>query len=112
MNVAGDVTKLPVWAQRHIDTLEMRYQETLTELNALKANEPTRVIVEPHANLLGEGRREPTYLNERSIVRFVMGERRYIDVTLDADRLNVHSDATLLIVPSSSNHVYLERRDR
>lgn len=111
MKVDGDLTKLPVWARRHIDTLEMRYREVLTELNALKANEPTRVMVEPHASMLGDGK-EPTYLNERSIVRFLFGERQYVDVRLDGDRLDVHSDSTLRIVPSASNHVYVGRQER
>lgn len=106
-----DISKLPVKVQRHIETLEMRLRERTDELNALKANEPTRVVVDSHAHLLGPDHL-PTYLPDRTHIRFMFGERQYVEVRLDDDRVEIHSDSTLWVVPSASNHIYIGRRDR
>jgi hypothetical protein len=43
----SDLKKLPVWAQKHIATLEMRLREIQEELAERKENKPTGVIVNP-----------------------------------------------------------------
>lgn len=74
--------RLPAKIVRYIEALERRVSE-LEEAARDKTGEPTRVIVDPYADMRGF---QPTYLNASDNVRFVVnaeGEHEaYIDVRL------------------------------
>jgi len=109
------IENLPKWAQDHIGVLNTRLNEARAELNRLGEGQPTKVIVDPYAEMRMAGAK-PLYLTENSLVRFIVGEGReqYIDVSLDKQGagVSVRGGTTVTVTPRASNSVTLDVPER
>lgn len=106
---AEQMAKLPQWAQRHIERLNMQ----IANLESARDQQtPTRVILDPY-----DGQR---YIDEGTLVRFQMpGGKRHLDCSLrephnlslgDRSALSVSADSMLTILPGAANTVYIISR--
>lgn len=105
-----DFSRLPKWAQEHIRVLQMRLDERTDELNALGEQQPTRILIERWGADL-----TPTYLPDKTIVRFVVGEgwEQRVDVRINNEgELELLGGTQLVLAPSSSNVVRVGVRQR
>lgn len=97
----GDFDWLPKWAQRHIETLEMRVEEWKEKAQEGPADSNT--VLGPHVHGKPLGRNVS--------VRFYLSDDRatadWIDVRADGNEVDVMASDTLLVHPCSSNHVEL-----
>jgi hypothetical protein len=100
--------KLPVWARKEIELLERRLAEAEAELDRINANEPTLIVVDPHAAMIGRGR-TPTYVPNNHVVRFFPSSETgfYVDVRLgrrkDDIAVEIHAAGPVAIELNSSN---------
>jgi hypothetical protein len=106
--MSGDVSKLPVWARKKIELLERDLREAEAELERIHANEPTLIVVDPHAAMIGRGR-TPAYVPNHHVVRFFPTSETgfYVDVRLgrrnDDIAVEIHSAGPVAIELNSSN---------
>jgi hypothetical protein len=104
----GNITKLPVWAQDHIERLanEKARLKALVEEMAFKVGDTNVALVYGI---------EDRPLPKDSVVRFRprLGSRDYFDVRLDDGRLTINASDLLSISPAASNHIqlYLPRKE-
>lgn len=109
--------RLPMWAQAELERLELRLErlelrlaERTRERDALRANEPSHVAVNPG----GIEDRVDFYLNDQDCVRFAFHGstpddwKNWIDVKIEDGRLFLHSAHQLTIHPHVTNAVYVE----
>ena len=111
---AGDVTRLPKWAQRRIEVLERALAYERAKL--AQGPEGSMAFADPHSEA-------PRPLGPRPHIRFLVGETlrgRYqeIDISL-ADRqpdgirrLQIMGSDSILVCPRSTNLVEIEVKRR
>lgn len=105
---AGDLTKLPKWAQRYTDVLLMRLREAQERL--AEGTDDASVFMNPYST-------PPTPLGHDPTIEFRIedGRNEYIQVQRDAyeeNSLRVHSSRGLLVRPVASNVVKIKWEER
>jgi hypothetical protein len=98
----SDVTKLPKWAQQHIQTLEqnVRYYER----QAYEACSTDPLATDTHVDTMLD-RNDMRGLPKGSTIRFTLGKQR-VSVRVAGHQLDVRSDgAPIFVKPWACNHV-------
>lgn len=103
MTTEPDLSKLPKWAQRHIETLTRDLAHAHAKLSEGPGNSDTFAddYVTP-ARPLGRETRIVFYVSEPHPTS---GIRDYIDCRLDDGRLHVSGTSPLIVEPRSANGV-------
>lgn len=103
----SDISKLPRWAQQHIEILErdLAYWRGKAEAGPEESN----TFVDGYTN---SGRNGGTPLGMNTAVRFEVSERDYFLVEMDGTALRVHGTArgnsALAVLPRSNNVIEIE----
>jgi hypothetical protein len=92
-----DESRLPRWAQTELTSLRANLIAAQTEIAAMTGEWATAVQIDPYP---GE---PPRYLCDRAVIRYHVGGRNYIEVTLREGELQVSGDQRLAILPWAAN---------
>jgi hypothetical protein len=97
------IARLPKWAQRHIKVLEEKIKR---QTSLLQEEEKTRIRADMYMSDCYR------YIPERSSVRYLISKSMWVDVRLKERReagavVELNSSDQMLIVPESTNHVYV-----
>lgn len=112
-----DISKLPKWARQKIENLERQNKELSAEVKARDENHETNLCI--GSFYTHTAMRQPRFLNERETISFRVGDKEWIEVSLDSKepgKISARSvalgryaaDSCLLTRPAASNKVYLE----
>jgi hypothetical protein len=104
----NDIAKLPRWAKHEIEKLRSDILSLESQLAKAIGVEPTRVMVNPYSSMMG--REHQCYLQERETIRFAFG-KRYLDVRLMGDTVEVMGDSAISIHPRAANVVWIAATD-
>lgn len=99
-----DLSKLPKWAQEHIDYLKMNLTEAIIALTVNRATPESVVVVNPYAD-------QPQELPSHTTVQFRVGKSIvHVNVHSHGDDVWLGINSTwgpLHIEPRASNQVYI-----
>jgi hypothetical protein len=102
----GDVTKLPKWAQMHIEVLQADVEYRDRQLGEMASPDAKVQLV--------QGMNENRGLPDEARVRFRLGDKRItVHISRYDNVLDINSaDGALQVEPSASNHIYVRVKDR
>jgi hypothetical protein len=111
----NDITKLPQWAQRHIERLQRNMAQMEADVAMIVGATPSAVEVDPH-RILRDKDRPRLFLPENYSVRFVV-DGGNIDVRLKDGEVVIWGDghnSDFIVIPQVSNVVAVrfERPER
>ena len=100
-----DLSKLPVWAQKKIQLLEMQLKETADRLSIFEQKKKTRVSI-PHPMFVRTSEKA-FYLDDRETFRFRFGDEHwnYVDVGLKKGEVQVMGGHSIIVQPWAANVV-------
>lgn len=100
-----DISKLPVWARKRIELLEMQLKETNDKLSIFEQKKKTRVSF-PHPMSLRTSL-DKFYLDDRETFRFHFGDEHwnYVDVVLKKNEVQVMGGHSIIVQPWAANVV-------
>jgi hypothetical protein len=91
-----DITKLPKWAQRHIQFLENQLENFRTMLAQFEGKEKTSIY---RIDLLTQ---KPL---PEGTIRFKLSETSWIDCRVQGKAVDVSGSTRLTIEPEATNHI-------
>ena len=112
--MAEDISKLPKWAQRHIETLEMRLRETRKRIETEYDVDKSLVLLDPYDT-------PPIALRDHSLLEFYPHGRsarlyEYVQVRIEQNSesplLSIRTGGHLAILPNASNSILIDARDQ